>query len=467
MPAPRVAKPALVIMSELVCPLDHRYGRDEMRSLFSERARLDRLLAVEAALVMAHADLGDVPVEAAEAIHHVAVKEKDKVRLERVKQIEAEIRHDLMAVVRALTEQCGDAGRWVHLGATSYDIIDTANGMQMRDAMRLLRDGLRDLGSALARLAAEHRDTVCLGRTHGQMATPVTFGLKMSVFLAETVRHMERIDEVLPRIAVGKMTGPVGSGAGLGDKAIAVQDNVMKRLELTADPASTQIVGRDRYVEALGLLAGIATSLEKFATEIRNLQRSEIDEVREGFDVKKQVGSSAMPHKQNPILSEQVSGLSRIVRAQLVPAMENAVQWHERDLANSSSERFIIPHAFLLTDWIIHQMTTVFRELRVFPHNMQRNLDRSKGLPLAERYVSELTRAGLGRQDAHEAVRAAAMRAIESDSDLAGELVKDKAVTKWLDEKRIRSLQDPAGYTGISGDVVDRVLALAREMDIR
>lgn len=453
-------------MIELVCPLDHRYGRQEMRSLYSERARLDRLLAVEAALARAHAGLGNIPKEAADEITRVAVDEKDQVRLERVKEIEAEIRHDLMAVVRALTEQCGDAGRWVHLGATSYDIIDTANGMQMRDAFGLIKEGLKRLATALARLAKEHRDTVCLGRTHGQMATPVTFGLKMSVYLAETLRHLERLEEVQPRVAVGKMTGPVGSGAGLGEKALAIQDAVMKELELVSDPASTQIVGRDRYVEALALLANIATSLEKFATEVRNLQRSEIDEVREGFDVKKQVGSSAMPHKQNPILSEQVSGLARIVRAQLTPAMENAIQWHERDLANSSSERFLIPHAFLLTDWILHQSATVFENLRVYPEHMERNLERSRGLPLAERFVSELTRAGMGRQDAHESVRSAAMNAIENDTELAAELAKAKDVTKLLDEKKILALKDPAGYTGVSGDVVDRVLKDTAKHDI-
>ncbi len=453
-------------MSELVCPLDHRYGRQEMRALYSERARLDRLLAVEAALARAHAKLGNIPSEAAEEIHRVAVDQKESVRLERVKEIEAEIRHDLMAVVRALTEQCGDAGRWVHLGATSYDIIDTANAMQMRDAMDLVQEGLRNLAGGLARLAGEHRSTVCLGRTHGQMATPVTFGLKMSVYLAETLRHIERIDELRPRIAVGKMTGPVGTGAGLGENALAIQDHVMQELALSSDAASTQIVGRDRYVEALALLANIATSLEKFATEVRNLQRSEIDEVREGFDVKKQVGSSAMPHKQNPILSEQVSGLARIVRSQLTPAMENAIQWHERDLANSSSERFILPHAFLLADWIIHQMTTVFGNLRVYPENMKRNLDNSRGLPLAERFVGELTRAGMPRQDAHESVRAAAMRAIDSDSYLAAELGADKNVTKLIDEAKIQQLSDPGTYTGVAGDVVDRVLRAAKEAGV-
>jgi adenylosuccinate lyase len=459
-PRPRVGRSTA--MSDLVCPLDFRYGRPEMKALFSESAKLRYLLEVEAALCRAHAKVGAIPQAAADHVSKVARNANNEVRLERVKEIEAEIRHDLMAVVKALSEAAGDAGRYVHLGATSYDIIDTANALQMREAFALLRDQLGRLARALARLAAEHRDTVCLGRTHGQMATPITFGLKMAVFLAETLRHIERLDETLPRIAVGKMVGPVGSGAGLGPKALEIQDLVMRDLGLTAELGATQIVQRDRYVEAFAVMANVATSLEKFATEVRNLQRSELDEVREAFDAKKQVGSSAMPHKQNPILSEQVSGLARLVRANLYPTMEDAVQWHERDLANSAAERFLNPHTFLITDWILHQMATVFEGLRVYPQHMRRNLERTQGLPLAERFTVVLTEAGMGRQDAHEAVRGAAMRAIADGGDLGTALKADPQVTRHLDAARIDALMEYAGYTGVSGAIVDRVLAAGR-----
>ena len=454
-------------MSDLVCPLDFRYGRPEMKGLFSEPAKLRYLLSVEAALCRAHAEFGTVPKKAALTVSKVARNEKGEVSLERVKAIEKEIRHDLMAVVKALSEASGDAGRYVHIGATSYDIIDTANALQMQEAFALIRAGLIRLGAAIARLASLHRDTVMLGRTHGQMATPITFGLKMAVFLAETLRHVERIDEALPRIAVGKMSGPVGSGAGLGPKALEIQDLVMSDLGLAAEEAATQIVQRDRYVEAFAVLANIATSMEKFATEVRNLQRSEIDEVREAFDEKKQVGSSAMPHKQNPILSEQVSGLARLVRANVIPTMEDAVQWHERDLANSAAERFLNPHTFILADWILHQMATVFEGLRIYPGNMRRNLQQTQGLPLAERVTVVLTEAGMGRQEAHESVRKAAMMAIASGVDLASALKEDTDVRGLVDASQLEALMDYASYTGVAGKVVDRILRKAKKAGVK
>lgn len=446
-------------MSDLVCPLDFRYGRPEMKELFSESAKLRYLLEVEAALCRAHAQVGNIPKDAADRISVVARNENQEVKLERVKEIEAEIRHDLMAVVKAMSEAAGEAGAYVHKGATSYDIIDTANALQMREAFALLRDGLVRLANALARLAREHRDTVCLGRTHGQMATPITFGLKIAVFLSETYRHIERIDQTLPRVSVGKMVGPTGSGAGLGEKALEIQDAVMADLGLTPELGATQIVQRDRYVEAFAVMANIATSLEKFATEVRTLQRSEIDEVREAFDTKKQVGSSAMPHKQNPIVSEQVSGLARLVRANLAPTMENAIQWNERDLANSSGERFLNPHTFLLADWVTHKMAEVFEGLRVFPNNMQRNLERTQGLVLAERFIYVLGASGMGRQEGHEAVRQAAMRAIDNGTDLGTELKADATVMQHIDAATVDGHMDYASYVGVSPEIVDRILA--------
>ncbi|HUR63700.1 MAG TPA: adenylosuccinate lyase, partial [Candidatus Thermoplasmatota archaeon] len=324
---------------DLVCPLDFRYGRKEMKALWTEEARLRYLLTVEAALAHAHAATGTIPKAAAQRLQKVA--DSGKVKPDRVKEIEAEIKHDLMAVVKAMTEVAGaEDGKYIHLGATSYDIIDTANSLQFRDAIALLRDALRKLRDALLKQADAHRHTTMLGRTHGQAAVPITFGLKMAVYASEVGRHLERLREVEARVAVGMMSGATGSMAAFRGKGIEVQAAVCKHLGLRPVTASTQIIQRDRYIELFSLLANVATSLEKFSTEVRTLQRTEIGEVAEGFDAKKQVGSSTMPHKQNPITSEQVSGLARLVRSFVLPVWENAVQWNERDLANSAPERF-------------------------------------------------------------------------------------------------------------------------------
>jgi adenylosuccinate lyase len=441
---------------DLVCPLDFRYGRPEMKALWTEEARLGYLLRVESALAWAHAELGTIPTAAAKRLEKVA--NSGKVKVERVKEIEAQIRHDLMAVVKAYSEAAGDDGRFVHLGATSYDIIDTANALQFQEALGLLRDGLRQLRDALLGLADRHRHTSMLGRTHGQAAVPITFGLKMAVYASEVGRHLERLAETEARIAVGMMSGATGSMAAFRGKGMAVQAAVCKRLGLRPETASTQIIQRDRYIELFSLLANIATSLEKFSTEVRTLQRTEIAEVAEGFDAKHQVGSSTMPHKQNPITSEQVSGLARLVRSMVLPVWENAVQWNERDLANSAPERFLNPHAFILLDHIVHQMAKVFRELKVDPKRMQLNMDRAQGLMMAESVMIALTEKGMGRQEAHEASRQAAMRAIAEGTHYREALLADKAISKLLGKKGIEAAVDPAKYLGEVDAIIDQVM---------
>jgi adenylosuccinate lyase len=438
----------------LSCPLDYRYGRPEMKAIFSEEGKLARLLAVEASLARAHAYVGNIPAEAAQEISRKA--QSGKVTPERVHEIEAEIRHDLMAVVKALTEICeGNAGNYVHLGATSYDIIDSANALMFRDGLILLRQALEDVEAALARLAREHRDTVMLGRTHGQAAVPMTFGLKMSVFLLETHRHIERLDEMRPRVVVGKMAGAVGSSAGLGPKAFEIAEFVARDLGIGMEDGPTQIVQRDRYNELFAWMANVATSLEKFATEVRNLQRSEIAEVAEGFDRAKQVGSSTMAQKRNPVKSEKVSGLARIVRANLTPAYENAVQWHERDLANSSAERFLLPHSFILLDEIVRDTADVFANLDVFVDRMRANLAAQPHV-MAEAVMLRLVEKGLGRQEAHEAVRRASMTGAEFEKAL----LADAEVAKRLTHAELRAVLDPSKYTGMSGATVDRALKI-------
>jgi adenylosuccinate lyase len=441
----------------LVCPLDFRYGRDDVKALFSEEARLAYILQVEGALARAHAIVGNIPAAHAQEITRKA--NPRFVKLERVKQIEAETRHDLMAIVKALAEQCKEAGGAVHRGATSYDAIDTGVALQLREALDAVEEQLKRLLKALLSLSRKHKKTVMLGRTHGQAAVPITFGLKMVVFAAEVGRHLERLTQLRPRIQVGKMSGAVGTGAGFGEHADQIQRLVMDDLGLGVEEAATQIVQRDRYVELIAFCANVATSMERFATEIRNLQRTELWEAAEYFDTKKQVGSSTMAQKQNPTISEQVSGLARVVRANVIPAMENAIQWHERDLANSSAERFIVPHAMILTDWIVHQMGTVFEGLRVFPQRMRQNLDRTGGLVMSEPLLLALTAKGMGRQDAHEHVRKLALRAHRDGATLFELASKDPVIAKKLGPTELKKVLDPARYIGTSVQTVDGLVA--------
>ena len=453
--------------------MEYRYGRDEMKTVFSEENRLHLLLTVEATLAEAHASVGNIPATVPDRIWRVI--RAGEVRPERVREIEGEIRHDLMAVVRALSERCGDAGRYIHLGATSYDIIDTANAMQMKEAIGIILEGLRTLETTLADRAERHRDLVMIGRTHGQFAVPVTLGMKFAVMAMEIHRHRERLGQAMPRICAGKMSGATGSMAAFGEHAFAIQTYVMEELGITVEEAATQIVQRDRYAEYVMLLCGIAATLEKFATEIRNLQRSEIMEVAESFDPEKQVGSSTMAHKQNPITCENISGLARVIRGFLTPALENMIQWHERDLANSSSERFILPHVSILTDDIIVKTAEVFRNLRVFPDNIRRNLERSGGLPMAESVMMALTARGMGRQEAHEVVRQCSMALLAArdgvSTDPASDgktphlreyLLADPRVTGLLSGAEIDLALSHTGYTGKCGEIVDRVVATIR-----
>jgi len=342
----------------LLCPIDFRYGRPQMKRIFEEEARLQRLLDVEAALARAESKVGLVPREAAAEITKKATTKL--VTVKRVEELERETRHDLMAVVLALTEACaGDAGKYVHLGATSNDIQDSATALQLRDAIRVIEEDLDDLIDALADLATKHKKTIMLGRTHGQAAVPITFGLKVAVFASEVARQRERMRQATPRIVVGKMSGAVGTGAAFGPQALEIQTSVMTELGIGFEEAATQVVGRDRHAEFIGILANLAASLEKFCTEVRNLQRTEIAEVAEAFEGKSQVGSSTMAQKENPVASENVCSLARIVRSLVTPALENVPLWHERDLTNSAAERILIPHACVLIDEMLAKTTEI------------------------------------------------------------------------------------------------------------
>ncbi|OPY31894.1 MAG: Fumarate hydratase class II [Methanomassiliicoccales archaeon PtaU1.Bin124] len=446
----------------LLCPLDYRYGRKEIKNIFSEENRLLTQLKVEAALSRAHAKLGNIPAAAAKEITKKA--NLRSVSNDRVKEIEAETKHDVMAVVKALSEQCGDAGRYVHLGATSNDIIDTASAMQIMEGLDLLDKDLDKLIATLAGIAERHRNTLMVGRTHGQFAIPTTFGFKVAGFLSEVMRHKERLAEMRKRVCVGKMSGAIGTGAALGPKVLEIQDIVMEDLGLGVEEAATQIVCRDRYAELVSTLSIICTSCERYSTEIRNLQRSEIMEVAEAFDVKKQVGSSTMAQKRNPVISENICGLSRIVRAFVTPALEDMVLWHERDLTNSSAERFILPHVFVLTDEILVKMEQVFAGLVVYDKNMLRNIESANGLIMAEPVMITLVSKGMGRQDAHEIVRSSSMKAEDQGRSFKEMLLKDKQVSKLMTKAELDKVMDPHNYVGKAPELTDKVVARAKKM---
>lgn len=447
----------MIHMDDPVCPLDYRYGRAEVKAIFGETKKLQYLLDVEAALARAHARVGNIPKKSADEITKKA--KTSIVKVERVKEIEAETKHDIMAVTRALAEKCtGDAGKYIHLGATSYDIVDTANALQFTDSLDHVKKGLKALRNTFVSLAKKHKKTVMVGRTHGQHTIPITFGLKMAGYAMEIDRHMERLFECKSRLLVGKLSGAVGTGAALGPKALKIQQEMLKELKLGIEDVSTQIVCRDRYNELLGVLCNISTSMEKFATEIRNLQRDEIREAAEAFEAKKQVGSSTMPHKRNPITSEQICGLARLIRGFLIPAYENSIQWHERDLCNSSNERFIIPHSIILTDWIVFKTNDVFKNLKVFPERMKQNLEISKGLPMAESLMTTLIGKGLGRGDAHELMRKTSLKAAKEGKTLKEVFLQENKKLKLLSEKEVEHALSPENYLGVSTEIVDRVV---------
>lgn len=438
-----------------ISPFEERY-KTEMNAIFEDRNKLRRWMDVEIALAKVHARMGTIPKD---AVARMAEGAK-KVDPARVREIEEEIHHDLMAMVRALSEQSGDAGKYVHLGATSYDIEDTATALIFLDAINALDGRLGALGSALRDLAKKHKRTVCIGRTHGQHAVPTTYGMKFAIYYQELLRNRERLKQAKARIGVGKMSGAAGTMATFGDKGMEIQSAVMKELGLEPAKASNQVIQRDRHAEVLCDLALIAALLEKIAKEIRNLQRTEIGEVSEPFG-KKQVGSSTMPQKRNPHKCERVCSLARLVRANAQTAFENIALEHERDLTNSANERAIFGESFVCVDYMALEMTKILQGLEFFPENIERNLGFTHGLIMSERLMIALTDEAvmgkgkaIGRQEAHELVRELAQRAFREKKDLKA-LVKEK---KLLPDKELDVIFDPHTYIGCAERIVEEAV---------
>jgi len=443
------------------CPLDYRYGCQEFKQIWSELGRHERQLEVERALIWAHLQLGKVSQEDYEAV--AAIANPKSVTKERVSEIEAETKHDIMALTKAMAEAAGDAGWCIHLGATSNDIVDTAVALQLRDSIVLLREQLCLLIKICADVAERERDTVMLGRTHGQAAVPITFGLKAAVWLDELRRQLIRLDEASPRISVGKFLGAVGTGAAQGENARELQRLIMTHLGLGVPLATTQVVGRDRYIEYVSWLANIATTCEKILQEVRNLQRSEIQEAGEGFDIKKQVGSSTMAHKKNPIKSENASGLARIVRSMIIPTYENALLWHERDLANSSSERFTLSHGSALCEDVIAKTRDVLTNMWVDAERCMENILSQRGLVMAEKVMIELVEHGIARDEAHEILRSASFEAVDKKIELIDVCSRTPEISAAFSIEELEAMFDPVNHLGDSGEIVDECVKLARE----
>jgi adenylosuccinate lyase len=436
-----------------VHPLEERYGTKEMRAVWSEKNRFSCVVSAEVALAKAEAHHGMIPAAAA-----VEISEKaHDASLERAKAIELEISHDMMAIVKAISEVSGESGRWVHYGATSNDILDTATGLQLRQTIDLIDQKLRQLLGVLLRRSEETKTLVCIGRTHGQHGVPTTYGLRFAIWASEIGRHIERLEQMRPRVVVGQMTGAVGTQAALGPKGMEVQATMMEYLGMSSVDVSNQVISRDRYAEFFMFCAGVATTLDKIGIEVRSLQRTEIGEVEEAFGAK-QVGSSTMPHKRNPIKSEQVCGLARIIRSAVEPALQNNTLWDERDLTNSSCERVLFPEASILTDHCLRLMTVVLEGLVINRAGIRRNLAFLHGINMAESVMIELTKKGMNRQDSHERIRMASMQALAENRPLADVLGADPEIVRYCSKSDIAALLNPDAYIGTSIKQVERVI---------
>jgi adenylosuccinate lyase len=401
-----------------------RYTRPEMGRLWTQEAKYDAWLRVELAVCEVYARRGAIPLDALNRIKATA-----KVSAERIDEIERTTRHDVVAFLSNLEEAIGADSRYVHMGMTSSDVLDTALALQLQQACELLLTGLERFRAAVRALAVAHRETLCVGRSHGIHAEPMAFGLKAAIWYAEAGRNLERLRRARETMRVGKISGSVGTFAHIDPD---VEEEACHLLGLEPAPVSSQIIQRDRHAELMAALAVTAASLEKVAVEIRALQRTEILEAEEPF-AEGQKGSSSMPHKRNPVGSENVAGLARLIRSNAMAALENVALWHERDISHSSVERVILPDSTILLDYMLHRMAGILEGLRVYPERMRENMDRSYGLMFSQRVLLALTGKGLARQTAHDIVQRNSMRAWEERRGFQALLAADPEVTRHLD----------------------------------
>jgi len=415
--------------------LIERYTLPEMGQLWTETYKLKTWLQVEIAVCEAQAELGDIPTEAVEEI-----KAKANFDPKRVLEIEAEVRHDMIAFLTNVNEYVGDAGRYIHLGLTSSDVLDTALALQLVASVDVLLQRLEDLIAAIRSQAQQHRHTVMIGRSHGIHAEPITFGFKLAGWLAEVLRHRDRLTRMRKQIAVGKISGAVGTYANIEPRVEAL---ACQKLGLEPDQASTQVISRDRHADYVQQLALLGATIERFAVEIRNLQRTDVLEVEEFF-AKGQKGSSAMPHKRNPIRSERLTGLARIVRGHAVAALENVALWHERDISHSSVERVILPDTCILTHFMIVEITDLVKNLLVYPQNMERNMNCYGGVVFSQKVLLALVEKGMSREEAYAVVQSCAHQAWnQPEGNFYDLITKDARVTQMLSPEEIETCFDP------------------------
>lgn len=410
-----------------------RYTLPEMRQLWDSTTKYQTWLDVELAACEAWAELGRIPQDAL-----AAIRERAGFDVERIEAIEQETRHDVIAFTTAVAERVGDASKYIHMGLTSSDVLDTAQAVLMRRAVDLILQEMDKLRPVLVELAIRHKSTIMTGRTHGIHAEPVTFGLKMALWITEIDRQRQRLVNVRGEISVGKISGAVGTYAHLDPR---VEEYVCSRLELQSTPVSTQIIQRDRHAALLNTLALVAASLEKFATEIRNLQRTDILEVAEAFG-QGQKGSSAMPHKRNPITAEQVAGLARVVRGNALVGMENVALWHERDLTHSSVERVIIPDSTTLVHYMLRRFTGIMRGLQVYPQRMQANMEKTLGLVFSQRVLLALVERGVLREIAYQWVQRNALQAWDQGIPFLQLLLADQEIAGVITPAELEALFD-------------------------
>ena len=414
-----------------------RYTREEMGRVWSDASRFARWLDVELAATETLAEAGVVPREAA-----AAIRSRAQVDVGRIQEYEARVKHDVVAFTMAVGESIGDASaaRWLHYGLTSNDVVDTAQALLVGDASRLIQQGLIRFAEILARRAEEFRHTPQIGRTHGVHAEPITFGLKIANWWAECQRNLVRFRAAAKEMAVGKLSGAVGNCSHLGPE---IEEKVCRRLGLAVAPVTSQVIQRDRHAHYLSALALIAALLEKVALEIRHLQRTEVREAEEPFG-SEQRGSSVMPHKRNPVNCEQICGLARVARANMLAAHENAALWHERDISHSSVERIILPDSTILADYMLARMTEIVSQMRVFPERMLRNLEATQGLIFSGQLLQDLVERGAPREEAYKAVQENAMAAWESDTNFRERVATDARIVKYMDKAALERAFDLA-----------------------
>jgi adenylosuccinate lyase len=435
-----------------------RYSRPEMARIWSDENRFATWLKVEIAATEVLAEAGVVPREALSAI-----KSKARFDVARIDAIEKEVQHDVIAFVSDVAESVGPEGRWLHYGLTSSDVVDTALALLIREACDLIALDLAALLDAVRARAFEHKDTPMIGRTHGVHAEPMTFGLKMALWHAELQRDLARVERARQTISVGKLSGAVGTFSHLPPE---LEEAVCVRLGLMPAPVSSQVLQRDRHAEVMTTLAIVAASLEKFATEVRALQRTEVREVEEPF-AEKQKGSSAMPHKRNPVGAEQVTGLARVVRSNSLAALENVALWHERDISHSSAERVIVPDSFLALDHMLRRFTDIVKGMTVNADRMRKNLESTKGLVFSGQLLLELTARGMRREDAYRVVQAHAMEAWKTDGDFRRRVSEDAEVRKVLSASELADVFRLERYLTHVDTIFRRVFPEAEEKPMR